>query len=491
MINEKIRRANTLRRKYFREEREEIAQKNIQMVRSAGIVAMFLVVFFILLAQGMVPSWHVKFVHILFFPAVGIFVIAAEIYRRREELNYYVVQVMSLCMSVVILGFIIVIDVFSDTSIGASYMQVVLVVIPILFILPFYVILPVLILAEGIYILCVLEVKAQGVWMNDIFNSLVGCFLAIVVVYAVMKIRVEDNSAKTRFRTMSRIDFLTGLRNKGSCEQEISDYLKLRNSQSLCGLMVLDVDNFKTINDEMGHQAGDDILSQVGKVLARTFRSSDIVGRVGGDEFMILISEVNEVELFEKKCKQIQAELKQILIREDRPVTCSIGMIISGEERASFEYLFELADDALYEAKSFGKNQYVIHTTQSLKLQKGRKLMLIADDSEEIRASLGAIFEDEFEILEAADGAETLNLLSQCKEHLSILLLDIRMPNIDGFEVLRYMKSRKNYQNIPVVVITADGSGEEKSLVLGADDMIEKPIDPAVVKLRVARVLKK
>lgn len=116
--------------------------------------------------------------------------------------------------------------------------------------------------------------------------------------------------------------------------------------------------------------------------------------------------------------------------------------------------------------------------------------MLIADDVEVNRASLGAIFEDEYEIVEAQDGNDAIRQLQNKK--IDIVILDLFMPGLDGAEVLKWMKSEADYSHIPVVVKTAiDENTESEILEAGADDFIFSPCNPAIIKNRVKNIAQK
>ena len=128
---------------------------------------------------------------------------------------------------------------------------------------------------------------------------------------------------------------------------------------------MLDVDKFKEINDRYGHAAGDAVLRQVGQTLVRLFRENDIVGRIGGDEFVVLMKEVNSI-----RDAELKAETLCVLFRSLHPegcpdevhLSCSIGLVEVPEHGGcSYMELYQNADQALYEAKRRGRNRWVRH----------------------------------------------------------------------------------------------------------------------------------
>lgn len=490
-MESKLQQMRKMRKAFFYEAKDEIAKKNISGIKNVSFFSVILILFFACITTGFASDWELKNQYVFFIPVLLIFFFYSLWYEKSRKHNFFIAQGMTLLFCIVIFGLSISIDVFSYPNLTAAFMPLILLVLPILFIQYSWITYPMITLAEIIYIILIIQVKSSKVHANDIFASLVGLFFSYGVSLMIMRMKTEDIHEKIKFRTMSTTDQLTGLRNKTNCEHSVTEYLHLREKSELCGLMVMDVDDFKNVNDEMGHQAGDDILRAVGGVLLSIFYPDDIIGRIGGDEFMVLMRDVYSSELFDDKCRQIQEKVAKIENAGNKKITMSIGVSILGDEDITFQQLYDLADDALYEAKALGKNQAVVHAPKIKKVKNNKKIMLIADDIEVERAALTAVFEDDFEILQAEDGERTLELLSQYRKQIAILILDIGMPRMNGYDVLRYMKSRTNYNKIPIIVITADSEREKNALLLGADDMVLKPLDPAVLRLRVANVLKR
>ena len=134
-----------------------------------------------------------------------------------------------------------------------------------------------------------------------------------------------------------------------------------RRENDSYAVFYLDVDGLKQVNDQLGHQAGDELLRQVAELLKNCTRSSDTVVRIGGDEFIILLEENskgNEVTL----AKRILEEMPNMFISEkgQRPIGLSIGIAIPSKEETDPDNIIRSADEALYEAKTSGKNKFVI-----------------------------------------------------------------------------------------------------------------------------------
>ena len=172
----------------------------------------------------------------------------------------------------------------------------------------------------------------------------------------------EQKTTEIALKERAERDSLTKLFNKESSQVLIGEYLKDWDESSSAALLILDLDNFKAINDNYGHLFGDSVLSQLAVKLRQMFRSHDIIGRIGGDEFLIFLQNIPDVELVCSRCNLILDSFR-ILLDELAPkanASCSIGVALVPDHGTSFSELFRRADEALYLSKSHGKNTYTV-----------------------------------------------------------------------------------------------------------------------------------
>lgn len=148
----------------------------------------------------------------------------------------------------------------------------------------------------------------------------------------------------------STIDLLTGLYNRRILEQ----LKKLPTIAIMC-----DIDNFKGINDTLGHDKGDYVINRVGTILKENFRNSDYVCRLGGDEFLILISDYNNREFVLERCEKIKREISDTIVLPNSKVTISMGIAMDNNYNLLDE-IIKKADESLYLAKNSGKNQIAL-----------------------------------------------------------------------------------------------------------------------------------
>jgi len=170
----------------------------------------------------------------------------------------------------------------------------------------------------------------------------------------------EETLTTERLTENARRDSLTKLYNRAAAEHLVNMSLSELNGRMKAALMVIDIDDFKHINDAYGHLMGDTFLVEIANSLLHNFRETDIIGRIGGDEFIILISELNDQSLIERRARQIIDLFNNINIPGISETHCSIGIAITDDPHSTYQSLMEKADLALYAAKSQGKNRYVI-----------------------------------------------------------------------------------------------------------------------------------
>ena len=283
-------------------------------------------------------------------------------------------------------------------------------------------------------------------------------------------------------------DVLTGVYNRRYFEE------KVKNMSLNAGVAVIDLDDFKLFNDTYGHDGGDLVLTTVVNVIRHYIRRTDILVRYGGDEFLLILPGI-EKEVFSQKLRMIQEKIHATHIPgfNRRKLSVSIGGVMFTHGR--LEEAITKADRLMYMAKGH-KNIVVTRWEQKQNTDKMEKRnlpqLLVVDDSEMNREILKEILGKEYQILEACDGEEALKMLEQYGTEISLVLLDIIMPKMDGFEVLAYMNRDKWIEDIPVIMISSEGSESyiRRAYELGASDYISRPFDTKVVYQRVINMIK-
>lgn len=189
----------------------------------------------------------------------------------------------------------------------------------------------------------------------------IGVFFCIVMVFNIAG-KMRSNAKKKELENKADTDLLTGLSNKLATERKIKDYMK-SNPETQSMMFLFDIDNFKKINDTMGHAFGDEVLRSLGRQIGSIFRATDIVGRVGGDEFMVFLKDISNDRDILKEAEKVETFFKGFQAGEyvKYKATASIGVAIFPQEGEDFESLYKAADQGLYKAKKRGKNQLAFY----------------------------------------------------------------------------------------------------------------------------------
>lgn len=183
----------------------------------------------------------------------------------------------------------------------------------------------------------------------------------LVIIYIINRITFSKTSME--LQNKAETDLLTDLLNKISTERKIKEYMAEHGSDQTCMMCVLDIDNFKKINDTMGHAFGDEVLASLGKQIRSEFRVSDIIGRTGGDEFIIFLKDLKTDEVVDREAKRVENFFRNFTVGEytKYSATASIGVALFPRDGKDFDSLYKAADTALYKAKNRGKNQLAFY----------------------------------------------------------------------------------------------------------------------------------
>jgi diguanylate cyclase (GGDEF)-like protein len=182
---------------------------------------------------------------------------------------------------------------------------------------------------------------------------------------------VRDYSSRlAAARKKAATDALTGLYNRESLSDGVTDFLLPHGSPSACSFLIADIDHFKRVNDKFGHAAGDEALRRAANALRSMFRAEsagDIVARFGGDEFAVFCKGLGDTAVIANKLNTLRAELSKITLPDGTPLTMSVGVAVAAEDARGVTYkkLYDLADAVLYEVKHRGRDGYGIRLLEN------------------------------------------------------------------------------------------------------------------------------
>ena len=279
-------------------------------------------------------------------------------------------------------------------------------------------------------------------------------------------------------------DVLTSVHNRRYYEE------KLRSARMNAGVAMIDVDDFRAFNDTCGRHAGDLALGAVATAMRSRIRSTDELVRYGCDKFVVVMSNIPSDD-FTRRLHQVSDAVRSTIIPGHEYVSltaCVGGVRIHGE---TVDEGVGRAVQLLSRAKA--KAGTVVTDADSIEaFQSEKPLVLIVDDSEMNRVILNEMLKDEYCVLEADNGRAALDMVDRYGDELSLVLLDIIMPGISGFEVLADLSRRSGIDNLPVIMISSEDSDDMvlRAYELGASDYINRPFDSRIVRRRVNNTIR-
>ncbi len=215
-------------------------------------------------------------------------------------------------------------------------------------------------ITPNIHGLGVLVVSDEYLWYKMRINTSLNENSQVISLVTIDEIH-DEKEEELQLRLKAETDPLTGAFNKNTFSEKVNRYL---NAEGEGALYMFDLDNFKGINDNMGHSAGDNVLKEVYTKISHLFRSHDIIGRIGGDEFVVFLEGTTDKNMIIKKAQSIAEKINKTYYAENKvsiDISCSIGISIAPKDGNDFESLFKVADLAMYKSKNRGKNTYTIY----------------------------------------------------------------------------------------------------------------------------------
>ncbi len=286
--------------------------------------------------------------------------------RDRLDTSFQRVRGITFAYYLVINLCIVFVDVHIHEKESLTFLPILFLLLPMLYVDSF----PVVFAMEMVFFaesLAAVIVMGRGLEQvaKDSVAGIASLALAMFCYWGVLNAFAEHSLKEKSLKEEGSTDLLTGLLNKISFEREAKKFLSSRAPGESAALLILDFDNFKSVNDNYGHLAGDAVLCKFGSILKSNFWAEDIIGRVGGDEFMVMVTGSRSDETIAKHCDDVLHELYITRIDDIGGFSCSIG-VGTDHARCEFKELYETADAALYVAKENGKAQYAFrHTQQS------------------------------------------------------------------------------------------------------------------------------
>lgn len=320
-------------------------------------------------------------------------------------------------------------------------------------------------------------------------------FIREIVIYRINNVlsskkRVDEIAKeKETLQLKTELDLMTGLYNKITAEKLITS--SLSDNHKINAMMVIDIDNFKQVNDSQGHLVGDHTIRIIADLISGHFRKSDIVGRVGGDEFIAFMRDIPSQDLARHKANDLARLLRyKPNITLPANVSVSIGLVITEECPYQYEELFEKADQALYVAKRNGKGQYMEYGREPEEIpeEKDGIAALLFSRNKQICGSIKRI-NDDIRLIEVLSPEDVRYTGDQYAGDIRLLYIDISNEKEDGKELIKQVQDIKWLKEIPFFAICKEGNMEQFAVAIqcGAKDLITVPIDVTFAKRRTSQ----
>ena len=214
---------------------------------------------------------------------------------------------------------------------------------------------------------------AESAEVTDVRFLFSIMFLAIglVTFYTMNRTRVSLIIGREESRKQADTDLLTGLMNRTAAQEDITEHLT--ETQETGVLMLLDLDRFKSVNDRLGHQMGDKVLKDVAADLAKMFRNTDVISRLGGDEFIIYMKAVPEEDWVRKRTEEVVRTVRRWVTdgTTNIQVSASVGVVSTNGMERVYEEMYRAADIAMYFSKGQGGNQAIFYSKDLVSQARG------------------------------------------------------------------------------------------------------------------------
>lgn len=333
------------------------------------------------------------------------------------------------------------------------------------------------------------QIKAFELGANEFIIKPVNPSIALSRIHNVLETQRRFKlilKEQERLKGKTQIDEMTNLYNKVTVEKLVTDALQDHKGPTYAMLMV-DIDNFKAINDTYGHKMGDHVICVIASVLSSYFSKEDIVGRIGGDEFVVLLQNFTSKSEVYQRVQEILWRIRdkdQLSIPEG--VSVSIGLTFSNGLEKSYETMREKADDALYNAKKEGKNclkEYGEFPTTS----DYKPLVGIYSNSRSVATMLMFAYPPSMQLRQISSTQEYETLV-QSEKTIGTLYVDVSDCADDGKEIWKEIKEVHKNKNTPVIAICKEGNMQQLRYALALDqvqDVLFAPLEAEPLQRRV------
>lgn len=334
------------------------------------------------------------------------------------------------------------------------------------------------------------QVEAFRLGAREFLNKPVKPEIAVSRINNVLESQRRLNvmlKEQEELKVKAEIDEMTKLFNKATAEKMAKQILEEYPDENHAILMI-DIDNFKNVNDSLGHDVGDHVISVVAGIISMQFGGSDIVGRIGGDEFMVFMKNVKDREDARRKAQNIvDALCKKENLSIPDCVSVSIGMAFSDESGIEYEPLFKKADEALYVSKEKGKSCYTEYSKIGQITFEDSHTILVWTKCRNLLSTIELIFRQPLQVESVSSIEELCDLYQKKKQQTIAIYVDVSETLDDGEEMWKLLSNQPWAKSMTIVAVCHEGNmSQVKNSVLSglAADLLFAPLEQGQLKRR-------
>ena len=459
-------------KRYFLECLPSIDDYNLHMLRKACMYISMVYIIMIIVGEILLEDYTLSVEHFGIIPLMIIY-FNVNLYTLRHRGEISTAKTAAICCTFyfflgVVLG---IIDVFDSPTGQSLWLPIACMGLPMIFIDRIYkyafeeaVVLSIMLVMSYFH-------RDYDGFVIDLYIAASAYFISLLFARIILEVRAKEALAMQEVTKLSALDKLTHVLNKNALLERIDNYFKRKSPEECCAMCIIDLDDFKLVNDNLGHSTGDMLLEKLGQLLIENFRAYDLVGRYGGDEFVVLMPRMGDVNILANRCKALQMYINDLDIGSDHRVTASIGAVIckGGYGR---EAIFSMADDALYKSKIQGKN--CCTTWVYLDEPVDRDVLIVM--TSKVDEGVQSLFEgegDRFEVIHANNDDDVIRNISRYHDGVKIIMLEVDVETGTGVFVLKYLKKREGFAKIPVIAVVKTKKAAAMAEELNADAVLD------------------
>ncbi len=475
-------------KRYIEECSSDISHDNLFMLRkscmyiSIGYLAMLILAYIVLPAFQFTYAYVIMPIFLLIFFFINLYT------RKLSSISLNISKVICCIYYYSIFIILILMDVVSFPNQTALWGPLLMMAFPIVYIDRLYKLCTHETIFLIIYAIFAYIFEPAKIFQRDLFNIIAAYVFASFCSRMLLDVRSKEALTRLKLKQISTYDSLTHVLNKGAFFNLASNYIS-NSPNTPYALCIIDIDDFKHVNDNLGHNIGDQVLETVGNLLIAHSDKNDFIGRFGGDEFIMLITNPQSIDVLGLKCRNLQMFITDYSIDNVYSFSLSIGAVIDYNS-STLEELINIADDALYKSKLSGKNCCTVWKNHSLNNTLPVILHAASDSFKNYSDNFVVDFSSHCYVrMDCSD--LTLEYLSQFKNSISVIIMDFDCSNPDSTFFIRYIKSREKFKLIPFVLIVKDDPSFAMASAFGFSNIIFSDLDYDVLYSTISKLITK